>query len=108
MYHRSTLVSIFKSRAIVGKPTVTRPANRLLIPVMRTTDKSTMAVVPFETASCCSAETAFAGGLIGLVSSLKGGVSSPFRCTLEGCVSDSGICTNSIDVEERDMMCWWR
>lgn len=91
---------------MVGNVTVTSPANKLLIPVTQTTVTSTIAVVPLPGASCGSAETAFGGGLIGLVSSVSGGVSSPFNFNLGGCVTLAGVCeysTSSIDVEERDM-----
>lgn len=47
-YHNSRAGGIFRSFAIVGSPTVTKPARRLLIPVIHVTEVMTTAVVPFE------------------------------------------------------------
>ena len=45
--HNSRLGAKSRSLAIVGNPTVTKPASKLLIPVIHVTDVMTTAVVPF-------------------------------------------------------------
>ena len=57
---------MFKSRAIVGRPTVTNPASSVLIIVTQTTVTSTIADVPFDGFTICLADIVFAAeSLIG-------------------------------------------
>ena len=56
------MASSAKSFAMVGSPTTTKPASKLLIPVMQVTDIMTTAVVPFETFSCPEAMLSTIGG----------------------------------------------
>lgn len=66
---------MFKSRAIVGRPTVTKPASSVLIIVTQTTVTRTIADVPFDGLTIGLADVAFAAeSLIGT----EFGAASPF------------------------------
>lgn len=58
-YHSRRLGGICKSAAIVGRPTVTRPASNVLIIVTQTTVVKTMADVVFDGFSVGLAEMVF-------------------------------------------------